>query len=171
MNVGGGLRSTDNFQNLIDSSLDHPRHFQKISSKFVHKFLRKVVNRQTDKQTNKRRQKQYLLAKIMIITITIIIMKTTGSVREREEIERQLAPNEIREDQEEQIERPNSQDEDSHSNTPAAARSYEAKGNIGYLDKTKEWMQLGSERTRIPSLKIYNKKNLKEKTKEVNNTL
>ena len=51
-------------------------------------------------------------------------------VIEREEIERQLAPNEMREDQEEEIERPNSQDEDSHSNTPPAARSYEAEGNI-----------------------------------------
>ena len=29
-------------------------------------------------------------------------------------------------------------------------------------------MQLGSERTRIPSLKSYNQKNLNEKTKEVN---
>ena len=58
----------------------------------------------------------------------------------------------MREDQEEQIERPNSQDEDSHSNTPAA-RSYQAEGNIEYLDKMKEWMPLGSERTRIPSPK------------------
>ena len=32
-------------------------------------------------------------------------------------------------------------------------------------------MQLGSERTRILSLKSYNQKNLKEKTKEVNDTL
>ena len=78
------------------------------------------------------------------------------SVIEREAIERQLAPNEIREDQEEQIERPNSQDEDSHNSTPPAARSYEAEGNIEYLDKIKEWMQLGPERTRIPSLKSYN---------------
>ena len=46
-----------------------------------------------------------------------------------------MAPNEMREDQEEQIERPNSQDEDSHSNTPSAARSYEAERNIEYLDK------------------------------------
>ena len=87
---------------------------------------------------------------------------------EKEEIERQLAPNEMREDQEGQIERPNSQDEDSHSNTPTAVRSYEAEGNIEYLDKIKEWMQLGPERTRIPSLKSYNQNKLKEKTKEVN---
>ena len=100
------------------------------------------------------------------------IMKNNWlSVIEREEIERQLAPNEMREDQEEQIERPNSQDEDSHSNTPPVARSYEAEGNIEYLDKIKEWMQLGSERTRISSLKSYNQKNLKEKTKEVNDIL
>ena len=46
---------------------------------------------------------------------------------ERKEIERQLAPNEMGEDQEEQIERPNSQDEDRHSNTPQAARSYGEK--------------------------------------------
>ena len=32
-------------------------------------------------------------------------------------------------------------------------------------------MQLGSERTRIPSLKSYKQKNLKEKTKEVNDIL
>ena len=74
----------------------------------------------------------------------------------------------MREHEEEQIGRPNSQDEDSHSNTPPAARPYEAEGNIEYLDKIKEWMQLGSERTRIPSLKSYNQKKLKEKTKEVN---
>ena len=90
---------------------------------------------------------------------------------EGEEIKRQLAPSEIREDQEEQIERPNSQYEDSHNNTPPPARSYEAEGNIEYLDNLKEWMQLGSERTRIPSLKTYNHKNLKEKTKEVNDIL
>ena len=69
------------------------------------------------------------------------IMKNNWlSVIEREEIERQLTPNEMREDQEEQIERPNSRDEDSHNNTPPAARSYEAEGNIEYLDKIKEWM-------------------------------
>ena len=100
------------------------------------------------------------------------IMKNNWlSVIEREEIERPLAPNEMREDQEEQIERPNSQDGDSRSNTPLAARSYEAERNIEYLDKIKEWMQLGSERTRIPSLKSYNQKKLKEKTKEVNDIL
>ena len=43
----------------------------------------------------------------------------------------------MREDQEDQIERPNSQYEDSHSNTPPAARSHEAEGNIEYLDKIK----------------------------------
>ena len=32
-------------------------------------------------------------------------------------------------------------------------------------------MQLGSERTRTPSLKSYNQKKLKEKTKEVNDIL
>ena len=69
------------------------------------------------------------------------------SVTEREKMERQLTPNKMREDQEERIERPNSQDEDSHSNTPPAATSYEAEGNIEYLDKIKEWMQLGSKRT------------------------
>ena len=79
------------------------------------------------------------------------IMKNNWlSVIEREEIERQLTPNEMRKDQEEQIKKPNSQDEDSHSNTPPAARSYEAEGNIEYLDKIKEWMQLGSERPRTP---------------------
>ena len=93
------------------------------------------------------------------------------SVIEREEIERQLAPNETRADQKEQIERPNSQDENSYSNTTPAARSYEADGNIEYLDKIKEWMQLGSERSRIPSLKSYNQKNMKAKTKEVNDIL
>ena len=82
------------------------------------------------------------------------IMKNSWlSVIEREEAERQLASNEMREDQEEQIERLNFQDEDSHSNTPPAARSYEAEGNIEYLDKIKEWMQIRSKRTRIPSLK------------------
>ena len=100
------------------------------------------------------------------------IMKNNWfSVIEREEIERQLAPNEIKEDQEEQIVRLNSQDEDNHSNTPPATRPYEAEGNIEYLDKIKEKMQLGSERTRIPSLKSYNQKKLKEKTKEVNDIL
>ena len=79
-------------------------------------------------------------------------------VIEREETERQLAPNELREDQEEQMERPNSQDEDNHSNTPPATRSYETEGNIEYLNKLKEWMQLGSEKNRIPSLKSYNQK-------------
>ena len=93
------------------------------------------------------------------------------SVTESEELERQQAHNEMREDQEEQIERPNTQDEYSHSNTLSAARSYEAEGNKEYLDKIKEWMQLGSERTRIPSLKSYNQKKLKEKTKEVNDIL
>ena len=57
---------------------------------------------------------------------------------------------------------------DSHNNTPPAARSHEAEGNIEYLDRIKEWMQLGSERTRMPSLKTYSQKNLKEKTKKVN---
>ena len=66
------------------------------------------------------------------------IMKNNWlSVIEREEIERQLAPNEMRGDQEEQIERPNPQDENSHSNTTPAARSYEADGNIEYLGKIK----------------------------------
>ena len=65
------------------------------------------------------------------------------SVIERELLERQLAPNQLREDQEEQTERPNSQDEDSHNNTPPAATSYEGEGNMEYLDKIKEWMQLG----------------------------
>ena len=51
------------------------------------------------------------------------------------------------------------------------ARSYKADGNIEYLDRIKEWMQLWSERTRIPSLKSYNQKKLKEKTKEVNDIL
>ena len=59
----------------------------------------------------------------------------------REEMERQIAPNEMREDQEEKVGRPDSQDEDSH-NTPPAARSYEAEGNMKYLDNIKEWMQL-----------------------------
>ena len=69
------------------------------------------------------------------------IMKNDGlSVIERDEIEKQLVPNEMREDQEEQIERPNSHDEDSRSNTPPAARSYEAEGNIEYSDKIKEWL-------------------------------
>ena len=43
----------------------------------------------------------------------------------------------MREDQEKQIDRPNSQDEDSHNNTPPAARLYEAEGNIEYLDRIK----------------------------------
>ena len=87
------------------------------------------------------------------------IMKNNWlSVIEREETERQLVHNEMREDQEEQIKRPNSQDEDSRSNTPPAARSYEAEGNIEYLEK-KEWMQLGSERTGIPSHYISEKGN------------
>ena len=62
---------------------------------------------------------------------------------DREVLEKQLAPNQLREDQEEQTDRPNSRDEDSHNNTPPAARSYEAEGNVEYLDKIKEWMQLG----------------------------
>ena len=33
-------------------------------------------------------------------------------------------------------------DEDNH-NTPPPARSYEAEGNIEYLGKIKEWMELG----------------------------
>ena len=61
LNVGRGLHSTKNFQNLMACSLYYPWHFQKISSKSVHNFLRKVV----DRQTNKHRQKQYLLAEIM----------------------------------------------------------------------------------------------------------
>ena len=100
------------------------------------------------------------------------IMKNNWlSVIEREEIETQLTPNEMKENQAEQIERPNSQDEDNHDNTPPAARSYEAEGNIEYFDKIKEWVQLGSERTRIPSLKSYDQKKLKEKTKEVSDIL
>ena len=47
------MRSADNFQNVMDCSLYHPRYFQKISSKFVHNFLHKVVDRQTNKQTHK----------------------------------------------------------------------------------------------------------------------
>ena len=77
------------------------------------------------------------------------------SVIEREVLEGQLAPNQLREHQEEQTDRPNPQNEDSHNNTPPAARSYEAEGNKEYLDKIKEWMPLRSERTRIPSLKTY----------------
>ena len=96
--------------------------------------------------------------------------RLADQIREREEIERQLVPNEMREDQKEQVKRPNSQDEDSHGNTPTAA-SYEAEGNAEYLDKVKEWMHLGSERSRISSLKCYIQKNLKEKTKEVNDIL
>ena len=84
---------------------------------------------------------------IMIIMIIIIneqrladqirgIMKNNWlSVIEREEIERLLTPNEMREDQQKQIDRPRSLDEDSHNNTPPAARSYEAEGNTEYLDK------------------------------------
>ena len=48
LNDGGGLCSTDNFQNLIDWSLYHLWHFQKISSKSVHNLLRKVVDKQTN---------------------------------------------------------------------------------------------------------------------------
>ena len=67
------------------------------------------------------------------------IMKNNWlSVIERGEIEKQLITNEMREDEEEQTERPNSKDEESHSNTPPAARPYEAKGNIEYLDRIKE---------------------------------
>ena len=52
------------------------------------------------------------------------IMKNNWlSVIEREEVERQLTPNEMREDQEQPIDSPNSQDEDSHNNTTPAARS------------------------------------------------
>ena len=94
------------------------------------------------------------------------IMKNWLPMIEREEIERQLASNEMREDQEEQIERPNSQDKDSHDNTPPAARSYEAEVNIEYLDKIKECVQLQSERTRILSLKIYNQMNLKKRPRK-----
>ena len=108
-------------------------------------------------------------------TTTIIIcglMKSKWlSVIKREVVERQLAPNQLREDQEEQTHRPNSEDEDSHNNTPPAARSYEAEGKAEYLDKIKEWMQSGSERPRIPSLKTNSQKNLKDKTKEVNDIL
>ena len=74
-----------------------------------------------------------------------IIKNNWLSVIEREAIERQLANNEMREDQEEQIERLNSQDKGSRSNTPPAARSYEAKANIEYVDKIKEWMKLESD--------------------------
>ena len=51
--VDGGLRSVDNFQNLVDCSLYCPRHFQKISSKYIHNFLSNLPNRKIDKQTNK----------------------------------------------------------------------------------------------------------------------
>ena len=84
------------------------------------------------------------------------------SVIEKEEIERQLTLNKMREDQEEQIDRPNFQDEDNHSNVPPAARSYKAEGYIEYLGKIKEWMQLRLERSRIPSLKSYNQKKTKD---------
>ena len=88
---------------------------------------------------------------------------------ERELLERPiLTPNQLRINQEEQSDRPNSQDEDTHNNTPSAARSYEAEGKSEYLHKMQEWMQLGSERPRIPSLKTNSQKNLEEKSKEVN---
>ena len=46
----------------------------------------------------------------------------------------------MRENQEEQIERPNSHNKDSHNNTLPAATSYQAKGNIRYFDKVKKWI-------------------------------
>ena len=60
MNIRGGVCSTDNFQNLMVSSLYHPRHFQKISLKSVHNFLSNPANRQTDRQANKRTNKPTL---------------------------------------------------------------------------------------------------------------
>ena len=101
------------------------------------------------------------------------------SMLEREEIERQLNPNEMREDQggqrihhEEQVELLDSQNNnDSHDSNPPAARSNETPVNMEYLNKIKEWMQRGTERIKIPSLKAYNQKKLKEKTKEVNEIL
>ena len=110
---------------------------------------------------------------IIIITMTMTTTTTTTTTKpttiiKREVLERQLAPNQLRVNQEEQSDRPNSEDEDSHNNTPPGARSYEAEGNVEYLDKIKEWMRLGSERPRIPLLKTYSQKNSKEKTKKVN---
>ena len=52
LGVGGGLRSKNNFQNLMDCFLYRPRHFQKISLKSVHNFLSNPANRQTKKRTN-----------------------------------------------------------------------------------------------------------------------
>ena len=50
LNVGGGLCSTDNFQNLMDCSLYRPRNFQKISSKSIHykQTLSKTVSPDRD---------------------------------------------------------------------------------------------------------------------------
>ena len=97
------------------------------------------------------------------------------SVIEREEIERQLNPNERMEDQrdhEEEAETTNPQDkETSHDSNLPAGESNEAPENMEYVRKIKEWMQIGTERTKIPSLKAYNQKKLKEKTKEVNEIL
>ena len=81
-----------------------------------------------------------------LVNQILVIMKNNWfSGIEREWIERQLTHNEIRDDQEEQIERPNSQDKDSHNNTPPAARFYVAGGNTEYLNNIKEWMQLESD--------------------------
>ena len=97
------------------------------------------------------------------------------SVIEREEIERQLNPNERMEDQrdhEEEAETTDPQDnETSHDSNLPAGESNEAPENMEYVRKIKEWMQIGTERTKIPSLKAYNQKKLKEKTKEVNEIL
>ena len=86
---------------------------------------------------------------------------------ERALLESQLVPNQLRRSRGTNIDQ-TLKTKDSHNNTPPAARSHEAEGNIEYLNKIKEWMQLGSERPRIPSQKTNYQKNSKEKTKKVN---
>ena len=96
---------------------------------------------------------------------------------EREEIERQLVPNVMMADYEprenhEEIETPNFQDNnDNHEGIPPEVMANETPVNMEYVNKLTEWMQIEGERTKLPSLKAYDKKKLKEKTKIANEAM
>ena len=59
--------------------------------------------------------------------------------------------------------------DDNHEGNHPLVMHNEAQ--IEHINKIREWMQSDGERIKIPSLKAYNQKKLKEKTKEVNEAL
>ena len=87
LNVGRGLCSTDNFQNLIDSSLDYPDTSRKFHQNLFITFCVKLfTDKQTNRQTNASKDSISLAEIIMIITIMTITTKKNWKKRPRKSI-------------------------------------------------------------------------------------